>query len=77
MIINSLEDGKDLKIPDIYKNERTPDRLNGAKLFQKELNGTVPLVGWVEGLLAEASDLADIDNVLRKMFNLSYQEAVK
>jgi uroporphyrinogen-III decarboxylase len=40
------------------------DRINGAKLFQKELNGNVPVIGWIEGPLAEACDLAGISNML-------------
>lgn len=64
IIVNSMEDVKNLKNPDVYKAERTLDRIKGAELFQKELKGEVPVIGWVEGPLAEACDLAGISNML-------------
>lgn len=64
IIVNTIEDAKSLKKPDVYKNERTLDRIKGAELFQKELKGEVPVIGWIEGPLAEACDLAGISNML-------------
>ena len=64
IIINSIEDVKNLKNPDVYKAKRTLDRIKGAELFQKELKGEVPVIGWIEGPLAEACDLAGISNML-------------
>ena len=64
IIVNSIKDIKKLKNPDVYKGERTLDRINGAELFQKELKGEVPVIGWIEGPLAEACDLAGISNML-------------
>ncbi len=64
IIIKSIEDVKSLKTPDVYKSERTLDRIKGAELFQKELKGAVPMIGWIEGPLAEACDLAGISNML-------------
>ena len=64
IIVNSMDDIKSLKNPDVYKAKRTLDRIKGAELFQKELKGEVPVIGWVEGPLAEACDLAGISNML-------------
>lgn len=64
IIINSIEDVKSLKNPDVYKSERTLDRIKGAELFHKKLKGDVPVIGWIEGPLAEACDLAGISNML-------------
>jgi MtaA/CmuA family methyltransferase len=55
---------KSLKNPDVYKSERTLDRIKGAELFNKELKGEVPVIGWIEGPLAEACDLAGISSML-------------
>ncbi|MCF8225108.1 MAG: uroporphyrinogen decarboxylase family protein [Bacteroidales bacterium] len=66
-IINNIEDAKDLKIPDIKKAERTLDRLKGAAFYQEKLKGTLPVIGWVEGPLAEACDLAGVTEVLMKL----------
>jgi len=64
IIVNSLDDVRNLKNPDVYKSARTRDRIKGAELFQKELKGDVPVIGWIEGPLAEACDLAGISNML-------------
>lgn len=64
IIVKSIEDIKSLKNPDVYQSERTLDRIKGAELFNKKLNGDVPVIGWVEGPLAEACDLAGISNML-------------
>ena len=64
IIIHSLDDVKNLRDPDLYRSERTRDRINGAELFQKELHGTVPVIGWIEGPLAEACTLTGVSNML-------------
>jgi MtaA/CmuA family methyltransferase len=64
LIIEKIDDVINLRIPDIYKNERTLDRINGAALYQKHLKGTVPVMGWIEGPLAEACDLTGISQML-------------
>lgn len=66
-IVKSIDDVKVLKNPDIYKSERTMDRLKAAKYLQKELKGEIPLFGWVEGPLAEACDLAGVGVILLKL----------
>ena len=64
IIVNSFDDVKMLRSPDVYKSERTGDRIKGAELFQKELKGEIPVIGWIEGPLAEACDLAGVSNML-------------
>lgn len=64
LIIKTLEDVKLLKNPDVYKAQRTLDRINAAKLLCREVGNEVPVIGWVEGPLAEACDLAGINEVL-------------
>lgn len=36
----------------VESNIRALDRIKGAELYQKLLNGTVPVFGWAEGPLA-------------------------
>ena len=67
IIVKSLEDTKRLKNPDLYKEERTRDRIEGAKYFASRLNGNVPVIGWIEGPLAEACDLAGVGEMLMQM----------
>lgn len=63
-IVKSIEDVRALKNPDVYKAERTLDRIKGAERYQLLLKGEVPVIGWVEGPLAEACDLAGISEML-------------
>jgi len=67
LIIKSWEDIQYLQRPDVCKCSRTMDRIKGAELFQKKLQGTVPVIGWVEGPLAEACDLAGVSQMLMQL----------
>ena len=57
-IVETIEDVRTLPDPDVYKCERTYDRIKGAEYYRQLLKGTVPVSGWIEGPLAEACDLA-------------------
>jgi MtaA/CmuA family methyltransferase len=63
-IVKTIDDVKNLPYPDVYKCERTRDRINGADYYQKLLKGTVPVSGWIEGPLAEACDLTGVNEML-------------
>lgn len=64
IIVGNIDDVKNLTIPDVHKKERTLDRINGARYYQQLLKGTVPVMGWIEGPLAEACDLAGVSQML-------------
>jgi uroporphyrinogen decarboxylase len=63
-IVRSIEDARQLKNPDIYKAERTLDRIEGAKEYRKLIGDAVPVIGWIEGPLAETCDLAGVNDTL-------------
>jgi MtaA/CmuA family methyltransferase len=63
-IVKTMDDVRNLPSPDVYKCERTLDRIKGAEYFQKLLKGTVPVSGWIEGPLAEACDLTGVSEML-------------
>jgi MtaA/CmuA family methyltransferase len=63
-IVSSIDDVKNLAIPDVYKCERTLDRIKGASYYQQLLKNTVPVSGWIEGPLAEACDLVGVSEML-------------
>ena len=67
LIVKSWDDVQNLQRPDVCKCTRTLDRIKGAELFQKKLQGTVPVVGWIEGPLAEACDLAGVSQMLMQL----------
>ena len=66
-LITSLDDVKALKNPDLYKCERTLDRIKGAEEFRKRLESKISVVGWIEGPLAEACDLAGVSEMLMQL----------
>jgi uroporphyrinogen decarboxylase len=63
-IVTSKEDARQLKNPDIYKAERTLDRIRGAAEYRKRIGDAVPVIGWIEGPLAETCDLAGVNETL-------------
>lgn len=63
-IVKTIDDVHALRNPDVYKAKRTLDRIKGAELYQRKLNGTVPVFGWIEGPLAEACDLAGVSEMM-------------
>lgn len=67
LIVNSIDDVKNLKIPDVYKAERTLDRIKAGELLSKKTQGNIPIIGWVEGPLAEACDLTGIENMMMQL----------
>ena len=67
LIVNNIEDVKNLKIPDVYKAERTLDRIKAGELLSNKTQGNVPIIGWIEGPLAEACDLTGIENMLMQL----------
>lgn len=66
-LIRNSEDIKNLTNPDVYAHERTLDRIRGVELFRRELGTKFPVIGWVEGPLAEAADLMGMEDVLMNM----------
>ena len=67
LIVETIDDVMNLRIPDVYKNVRTKDRVDGATYYQKLLKGTVPVMGWIEGPLAEACDLVGLSQMMMLM----------
>ena len=53
--------------PDLMACERTRDRIDGVAAFKRELGDTAPIIGWIEGPIAEASDLAGMTNFMMKL----------
>lgn len=63
-LITCMDDVIQLKNPNIYQCERTLDRINGVRLFREILGNKFPIIGWIEGPLAEAVDLSGISETL-------------
>lgn len=62
-----LKDGCDvsgLKIVSPYDHERTLDRIRAIELFKDKVGGEIPVIGWVEGVLAECADLRGVSELM-------------
>lgn len=66
-IISDIHDLDHLKNPDVYKSERTFDRIRAAGYYKDFIGDEIPIIGWIEGPLAEAADLAGVNNILLKI----------
>lgn len=64
VLISDLSEIKNIKPVNPLDNERMLDRVKAVELFKKSIGGKYPIVGWVEGALAEATDLRDISQVM-------------
>jgi uroporphyrinogen decarboxylase len=67
-VVETFEDIRALRTPDVYKSERTLDRIKAGESLAKLTGGKVPVIGWIEGPLAESCDLAGVNDVLLKLF---------
>lgn len=66
-VVQSMDDVMQLKNPDVGKAERTLDRIRAGELLAKKTQGTIPIIGWIEGPLAEACDLAGVQNTMMQL----------
>ena len=65
--VKTLEDIDALVTPDVMASERMRDRVDGARRLRAAVGENVPVIGWIEGPLAEACDLAGVTDVLLKL----------
>lgn len=73
--IQELSDIGTLKIVDPSSSWRMNDRLEAIRLMKERSCGEVPVVGWIEGALAESCDLMDMQQFFMNM--LDEPEAVE
>ena len=59
-LLNGPGDLKKVKLFNPHETRRMQDRIKAVELFKKEIGGYYPITGWVEGPIAEASDLRGI-----------------
>lgn len=63
-LIESPSDLSKLKTPDPLSSPRMADRLEAVRLFREKAGGEIPVMGWVEGALAEAADLRGVTELM-------------
>ena len=67
VIVHSMEDVEALKVPDPHDCERTLDRIKGVEYYRRLLGNDFPIIGWIEGPLAEACDLGGVSTILMQL----------
>jgi uroporphyrinogen decarboxylase len=58
-----------LHFPEPASGRRMGDRLEAIRAFREQAGGEVPVMGWVEGALAEAADLRGVSNLLLDLYD--------
>jgi uroporphyrinogen decarboxylase len=66
-LVQTPEDVVKLVNPDVYACERTIDRIKGVRYFRELLGSEFPIIGWVEGSLAETADLSGVSETMMNM----------
>ena len=63
-LLSGKPDLKKLIDFDVFTSPRTLDRIMAIELFHRNVVSKYPIIGWVEGVLAEACDLRGINNLM-------------
>ena len=63
-LLQSLSDIHRLKSPDPDTGGRMSDRVNAVRYYREQAGGVVPIMGWVEGALAETADLRGVSTLM-------------
>ena len=69
--IQKLSDIDTLKVIDPASGRRMNDRLEAVRVMKERACGEVPVVGWIEGALAESCDLMDMQEVFINLLDES------
>lgn len=67
VIVRTMQDVEALKVPNPYVCERTLDRIKGVEYYRRLLGNDFPIIGWIEGPLAEACDLGGVSDILMQL----------
>jgi len=63
-LLKNLKDIDQLVPPTPNAGKRMSDRVKAVQRFKDQVGGGVPIMGWVEGALAEAADLRGVSTLL-------------
>ena len=68
-LLQDLEDVHRLASPDPTTGRRMTDRVHAVRYYREQVGGTVPIMGWVEGALAETADLRGVSTLLMDLYD--------
>lgn len=63
-LIKEKTDLLKLKMPDPLGGGRMHDRVLGTELLREKVGGELPIIGWIEGPIAEAADMRGINEIM-------------
>jgi len=63
LLVGGLDIGL-VKITDPLESPRTLDRIRGVELLRQKVLSDYPVIGWVEGVLAETADLRGVSRLM-------------
>ncbi len=63
-LLQNLADIRKLASPDPASSRRMSNRLSALQFYRAQVGGEVPILGWVEGALAETADLRGVSQLM-------------
>jgi uroporphyrinogen-III decarboxylase len=67
--IQNHADLKKLKAPDPWNCPRMLDRLKACELLKKEIGYEIPILGWIEGPMAQMANLRGMDDLMMDLYD--------
>jgi uroporphyrinogen decarboxylase len=68
-LLREPADLRKLVMPNPYTGKRMSDRLEAIRIFREQVGDDYPIMGWVEGALAEAADLRGVNSLMLDLFD--------
>lgn len=68
-LLSDITQVSSLKVIDPSKSERMNDRLEAVRFLKERVDNEAPVIGWVEGSVAESCDLMGVSNFLCEMMD--------
>jgi MtaA/CmuA family methyltransferase len=68
-LLAELHDLGRLRMPNPSTGRRMGDRVEAVRHFRTQAGGQIPIIGWVEGALAEAADLRGVGTLLTDLYD--------
>lgn len=67
-LLKDPADLQHLKCPNPHTGRRMSDRLEAIRFLREQVGDEVPILGWVEGALAEAADLRGVSTLMMDLY---------
>lgn len=69
LVLERKETLATLRQPDPLGGGRMTDRVEACRLFREQVGGQVPILGWVEGPMAQAADLRGMTHLMMDFYD--------